>query len=475
MRRRDVLIGAAGLAATPLLGGPAGAAAPAAGAPLIVEPVLPKGFLYGASTSAYQIEGAVAADGRKPSIWDTFSHTPGRIADGATGDVACDHYHRFAEDVDLLADGGFGAYRFSIAWPRVVPEGTGAVNAAGLDFYDRLVDRLLERGVAPWACLYHWDLPEALQSRGGWTDRASAGWFSAYAEAAAGRLGDRVKHWLMLNEPNVHAIFGHLVGAHAPGLTGWGNYVAAQHHQNLAQGEAIAALRAAHGDLVLGTVVSMQPIHPATDKPADIAAAHRFDAMWNRVNLDPLFHGRYPGVFEADFAPLVKDGDLDAIRRPIDVFGVNYYGPSFVVDAPGSPFADAAFGPLPAGMPVTALGWPVEPEGLVTVLGDLRQNYGNPRVYVTENGACYDDPPVADGTVDDAPRVAYLRDHLRAAGRAIDAGANLQGYFVWSLLDNFEWAEGTRRRFGIVHVDFETLARTPKASYTWLKWVMAGG
>ncbi len=468
MRRRDVLIGTAGLLAAPLAG-----ALPAPRARAQPVPTLPRDFLWGASTSAYQIEGAVKQGGRKPSIWDTFSHTPGRIADGTTGDVACDHYHRYLEDIGLLTGAGFEAYRFSIAWPRILPDGTGAVNDAGLDFYDRLVDALLAAGVAPWACPYHWDLPQALQDRGGWTNRDSADWFADYVRVVVARLGDRVPNWVMLNEPNVHAIFGHAVGIHAPGLTGFPNYISAQHHMNLAQGRGLVAARAERSGLTLGTVFSLQPIRPASDSEADRAAAKRFDAIWNRINLDPLFHGRYPELFGAEFAPLVKEGDMAAIQQPVDLLGVNYYGPSYMKDDPGGVLGGTGYGALPPGMPVTALGWPIDPEGLVEVLGDLRSNYGNPVTYVTENGACYDDPAPVDGVVDDPKRAAFIASHLAAAARAIEAGANLKGYFAWSLLDNFEWAEGEAKRFGIVAVDFETQVRTPKTSYRYLKDVIA--
>ncbi|WP_029351143.1 GH1 family beta-glucosidase [Bosea sp. 117] len=469
IRRRDLLAAAAAATALPLL--PRTVHAEFA-LPEAELPKLPRGFVWGASTSSYQIEGAVAADGRAPSVWDGFCRQPGRIADGTNGDVACDHYNRYREDVDLLADGGFGAYRFSIAWPRVMPQGTGAVNAAGLDFYDRLTDRLMEKGVTPWACLYHWDLPQALQDRGGWHNRDIASWFADYARATTARLGDRVKNWAMFNEPSVHAIFGHAFGNHAPGQTGWASYVMAQHHQNLAQGTAIRALRAENRGWNLGTVLSLQPVHPASDREIDAKAAQRFDAAWNTVNLDPLFHGRYPEIVASSFAPLVKAGDLDTIKAPIDFLGVNYYGRAHIVDDPACVLSGANFGPLPKGTPTTAMGWPVEPDGLVEVLARLRDGYGNPPVYITENGACYDDPAPQDGKIDDAPRVAFLREHLAAAGRAIAQGCALKGYFVWSLLDNFEWAEGKRRRFGIVHVDFETLARTPKASYAFLSQVM---
>ena len=462
MKRRGLLLAAAGSA----MARPRRASAAASG--------FPAGFVWGASTSAYQIEGAAAEDGRGPSIWDIFSHTPGRIADGSNGDVACDHYHRMPDDLALLAEAGFGAYRFSICWSRVLPDGAGDANPRGLDFYDRLADRLLAAGVAPWACLFHWDLPQALQARGGWSSRDSAAWFADYALLMAGRLGDRVKHWAMLNEPSVHAIFGHAIGNHAPGLKGWANYVAAQHHQNLAQGMALSALRSHGGDLVLGTVFSLQPVHPATERQADRDAAARFDAVWNRANLDPLFLGRYPDLLGDAFAPLTRAGDLDAIRQKVDFLGVNYYGRAHVVDDPKSVLRGAAFGPLPPGTPTTAMGWPVEPDGLVEQLLDLKARYGSVPLYITENGACYDDPLPVDGVVEDPQRVDFLRAHVQACRNAITHGADLRGYFVWSLLDNFEWAEGFRRRFGIVRVDFDTLRRTPKSSFHYLSKVARG-
>jgi len=468
--RREVLAGMAASTALPML--PAAVRAAETAAPAAV-PVLPKGFLFGASTSSYQIEGGVHEGGRGPSIWDTFSHTPGRIADGSTGDVACDHYGRYVEDVDLIADGGFGAYRFSIAWPRVQPTGAGPENSRGLDFYDRLVDRLLARGVEPWACLYHWDLPQPLQDQGGWTNRDIAGRFSDYALLATARLGDRVRHWAMLNEPNVHAIFGHGYGNHAPGLTGWANLIAAQHHQNLAQGTALAALRASRPGLVLGTVLSLQPVLPATDRDEDREAAIRFDAVWNGASLDPLFRGLYPDVLAADYAPLTRTADMQRIQQPIDFLGVNYYGRGHVVNDPNGIIGKANFGPLPPGTPVTAMGWPVEPIGLVEVMTRLREDYGNPPTYITENGACYDDPAPAGGTVADPQRTEYIRLHLDACAKAIADGTDLKGYLVWSLLDNFEWSEGFRRRFGVVHVDFTTLVRTPKSSYRFLGEVIA--
>ncbi len=430
-------------------------------------PVFPKDFVWGASTASYQIEGAVDADGRGKSIWDVFCHTPGRTKNGDTGDVACDHYHRWSEDLALLASGSFSAYRFSIAWPRIQPAGSGAIEPRGLDFYDRLVDALIARGITPWICLYHWDLPQALQERGGWLNRDTCEKFADYAQVVSKRLADRVKHWATFNEPNVHALFGHGVGTHAPGLTGLPNMLAAVHHQNLAHGRAVAALRAERSGLRVGTVINRQPARPCSDADNDRRAAERFDAMWNGACLDPLLNGRYPAAIAGEFTPLVADGDLAAIAAPIDFLGVNYYAPMFIENAPHSLFG-AWFGPSPSGTRFTAIGWPIEASALTEELLRLRERYGDLDLYITENGACFDDTVAADGTVHDDERTAYLRDHLAAARRAIEAGVKLRGYFVWSLLDNFEWAEGYAKRFGVVRVDFNTLKRAPKASYRWL-------
>jgi beta-glucosidase len=434
----------------------------------------PSDFVWGAATSSYQIEGAVDADGRGKSIWDVFSHTPGRIKGGDTGDIACDHYHRWREDIELLARGGFNAYRFSTAWPRILPGGTGAVEPRGLDFYERLVDGLIARGITPWLCLYHWELPQALQEQGGWLHRDMAEKFADYGLVVARRLGDRVKHWLTFNEPNIHGLFGHGLGDHAPGLKGLSNMLAAIHHQNLAHGRAVQALRAERGDLRLGTVISLQPARPSSGSAEDRRAADRFGAMWNGACLDPLMKGTYPAQIAGDFAPLIQDADLAVMHQPLDFLGVNYYSPMYIMDAPQSLFG-AWFGAVPAGTPFTAIGWPIDANGLTEQLISLRDRYGDPEMYVTENGACYDDPLAADGTVHDDDRVAYLRDHLDAAKRALAAGVKLRGYFAWSLLDNFEWAEGFGRRFGVVHVDFATLKRTPKASYAYLAAVMQRG
>jgi beta-glucosidase len=442
------------------------------GSAMAADNAFPADFVWGASTSSYQIEGAVDADGRGKSIWDVLCHTPGKVKGGDTGDVACDHYHRWREDIELLARGGFNAYRFSTAWPRILPAGTGAVEARGLDFYDRLVDGLVARGIAPWLCLYHWDLPHALQNEGGWLNRDIAEKFADYGRIVARRLGDRVKHWAMFNEPGVHALFGHGTGNHAPGLVGLPNMLAAIHHQNLAQAHALQALRAERSGLRLGTVLSVQPVRPSSDRDADRAATARFDAFWNGAFLDPLFNGFYPPVIAEHFAPLIAAGDLTTMRQPIDFLGVNYYAPMWVADAPQS-LLGAWFGATPPGMRFTSFGWPIDAGGLSETLIRLRDHYGNPEMYVTENGACYDDPLAGDGTVHDDDRIAYLREHLAAARDALAAGVKLRGYFVWSLLDNFEWAEGFSRRFGIVRVDFMSQKRTPKASYRWMAELIA--
>jgi beta-glucosidase len=435
------------------------------------EPLFPDNFVWGASTSNYQIEGAVEADGRGKGIWDVFSHAPGRVKGGDTGDVACDHYHRWVEDIELLGRGGFTAYRFSTSWPRILPSGAGKIEARGLDFYERLVDGLLARGITPWLCLYHWDLPQALEDDGGWRNRDVAEKFADYARVVAVRLGDRVKHWATFNEPNVHAIFGHGLGEHAPGVKGLANMLAAMHHQNLAHGRAVEALRSERGDLRLGTILSQQRTRPSADRDEDRRAAERFDAIWNGTALDPLVLGAYPAAVLDDFAPLVAAGDLATIRQRLDFIGVNYYSPMYVADAPQSLFG-AWFGAVPAGTRFTAMGWPIDASGLTEELIRVGERCGDLDIYVTENGACFDDALATDGTIHDDDRIAYLRDHLSAAQRALAAGVKLRGFFVWSLLDNFEWAEGYRRRFGVVHVDFPTLRRTPKASFGYLAGIM---
>ncbi|WP_182881695.1 GH1 family beta-glucosidase [Microbispora sp. H10949] len=413
-------------------------------------------FLWGTATASYQIEGAVAEDGRGPSVWDTFSHTPHKVRDGHTGDVACDHYHRYAEDVALMAGLGVDAYRFSIAWPRVLPTGRGRVNQAGLDFYDRLVDALHEKGITPVPTLFHWDLPQALEDEGGWLDRDTSRYFADYAAVVADRLADRVSMWITLNEPFVHMVYGYALGMHAPGRTLMLGALPTAHHQLLGHGLATQALRAAGARHVLITN-NCTPVWPASGSEQDLAAAEAYDVLHNRLFNDPVLTGAYPDLSAYGVELPVKTGDLETIAQPLDGLGVNYYMPTRI-SGPGGGDLPFEFEPI-SGHPVTAFGWPVVPGGLRELLGSLTARYGDalPPVYVTENGCSYDG-------LDDQERIAYLDGHIRAMR---EADADVRGYFVWSLLDNFEWAEGYHQRFGLVHVDFETLRRTPKASYHW--------
>ncbi|MEU6840280.1 GH1 family beta-glucosidase [Streptomyces sp. NPDC046716] len=425
----------------------------------------PNDFLWGTATAAYQIEGAVAEDGRAPSIWDTFSHTPGKVDNGDTGDVACDHYHRWREDFDLLKRLGTNAYRFSVAWPRIVPDGDGPVNAKGLDFYDRLTDALLADGITPMVTLYHWDLPQALQDRGGWPARETALAFGEYASVVAERLGDRVKHWTPLNEPLCSAWIGHLEGRMAPGLADLNAAVPASYHLLLGHGLATQAIRAAVPDAEVGIVLNLAQVEPATDRPEDIAAARRMDGHSNRWWLDPV-HGRgFPEdmveVYGVDLPE--QPGDLDTIAAPLDWLGLNYYFPSAIADHPAgpAPYADSV---RRLGVPRTGMDWEVDANGIETLLMRLTGEYGARKLYITENGSAYPDVVRPDGTVDDPEREQYLVDHLAACARAVRKGAPLAGYFAWSLLDNFEWAYGYDKRFGLVHVDYQTQVRTIKGS-----------
>ena len=430
----------------------------------------PPGFAFGAATAAYQIEGAVDADGRGPSVWDTFAHTPGAVAHGHTGDVACDSYHRYGEDVRLLSGLGVQSYRFSVSWPRVLPTGGGAVNQAGLDYYRRLVDALREAGIEPAATLFHWDLPQQLQDAGGWLSRDTAARFADYAGVLAEALGDRVGRWITLNEPVVVTWNGHVEGSHAPGLKlGLGAFPVV-HHQLLGHGLAVAALRAATPGVPVGITNNYGPCRPATGAAEDVAAAQLQDALHNQLYTDPVLLGRYPEAVR-ELAAGTAD-DLPVISAPIDFLGVNYYFPELVRADPDTVFGTA---PVPwPDAPRTAFDWPVVPSGLTDTLTWLRDRYpGLPPVYITENGAAYDDAVGPDGAVHDPDRVAYLDTHLRAVRAAIDAGVAVRGYYCWSLLDNFEWAEGFSKRFGLVHVDFDTLARTPKDSYRWFRDLVA--
>jgi beta-glucosidase len=444
-------------------------------------------FVIGSATASYQIEGAVHEDGRGPSIWDTFSHTPGRIVDGDTGDVADDHYHRLESDLDLMASLGLEAYRFSIAWPRIQPLGSGEPNAAGLDFYSRLVDGLLARGIRPIATLYHWDLPQALEDEGGWTNRETAHRFAEYAAIVGAALGDRVATWTTLNEPWCSAYLGYGSGAHAPGRTEPLAALQAVHHLNLAHGLATQALRA---------VVSNDPEFSVTlnfhvlrgDDASSPEAVRRIDALANRAFTGPLLRGEYPADLLADTAAItdwsfVHEGDLDTIRQPIDFLGVNYYSTATVrmwdgaaprqnadghKDVGGSPWpgsTDVEF--LVQAGPYTAMGWNIAPDGLEELLVSLHEQFPTTPLVITENGAAFNDE-VVGGAVHDAERVDYLRRHFTAAHRAMARGVDLRGYLVWSLLDNFEWGYGFSKRFGIVHVDYDTQQRTVKDSGAWV-------
>ncbi|MFF8962743.1 GH1 family beta-glucosidase [Streptomyces globisporus] len=426
---------------------------------------LPADFTWGVATAAYQIEGAVAEDGRSPSIWDTFSHTPGKVDGGDTGDIACDHYHRAPEDIGLIKQLGADAYRFSIAWPRVVPGGDGPVNKAGLDFYDRLVDGLLEAGVAPFATLYHWDLPQVLQDRGGWTVRETSEHFAAYASQVVERLGDRVKDWATLNEPLCSAWIGHLEGRMAPGLTDLTAAVRASYHLHLGHGLAVQAIRAASSDARVGIVNNLSPIEPASTSEADLAAARRADGHINRWWLDPILGRGYPQdmVEEYGVELPVQPGDVETIATPLDWLGLNYYFRQIVTADPEGTAPHARQVSVP-GARLTHMDWEVHAEGLEQLLLRLTEEYGVQRIYVTENGSAYEDVVAADGSVHDPERVRYLEEHLAACARAVAEGAPLAGYFAWSLMDNFEWAYGYDKRFGLVHVDYATQRRTVKSS-----------
>ena len=440
-------------------------------------PQFPPDFVWGVATASYQIEGAVTEDGRGPSVWDTFSHTPGKTHNGDTGDVADDHYHRYGEDLDLMAGLGVNAYRFSIAWPRIQPTGNGPANPAGLDFYDRLVDAMLAKGITPAATLYHWDLPQALEDRGGWMQREIPQRFAEYTAIVAERLGDRVGMWITLNEPFVVTAFGYALGTHAPGHRLLAGAFPVAHHQLLGHGLAIEALRASGVSGKLGVTNTMAPVHPASDDPADATAANILDLFHNRTYSDPLFAGRYPDdvptIYRGADLSVVKDGDLAKISAPIDFFGLNFYNPHRV-KASGAENLGFEMVGYP-GAATTAMGWPVVPEAFTELLTGLAERYGSalPPIYITENGAAYDDKPDAEGRVQDDDRIAYLDGHLRAVHTAMAAGVDVRGYFCWSFLDNFEWAEGYAKRFGLVRVDYDTLARTPKASYDWYRSLIA--
>jgi beta-glucosidase len=437
------------------------------------QPILrfPKGFVWGASTSSYQIEGAWNEDGKGESIWDRFSHTPGKILDGSSGDVACDHYHRYQEDVGLMRELGLKAYRFSISWPRVVPDGKGEANPKGLDFYDRLVDALLAAGIEPFATLYHWDLPQKLQEQGGWANRDTAAHFESYVSAVSRRLGDRVRNWMTHNEPWVAAFVGHLYGEHAPGLKDLKTALQAAHHILLSHGRAVPALRAGGGGRTrVGIVHNLEWVNPFTQSEEDLAAARRHDGAFNRWFLDPVFKGSYPQDMLEWYgakAPAMQARDLQTIAVPVDFLGVNYYTRRTIAHDAKGDFLKVKriwyhFVPH-----ANFEQWEVNPEALYLLLRRVHREYGQPVMYVTESGTPSGEEVRPDGTVSDPQRLDYLKRHFAAAWHAIQEGVKIRGYFVWSLMDNFEWSSGYTKRFGLAHVDYSTQKRTIKESGRW--------
>ena len=429
----------------------------------------PADFVWGAATASYQIEGAWREDGKGESIWDRFSHTPGKIDHGDTGDVAADHYHRWQADIALMAELGLKAYRFSVAWPRILPRGYGQVEPRGLDFYNRLVDGLLAAGIEPWVTLYHWDLPQALQDRGGWPARDTAKAFADYAEVVARSLGDRVKHWMTLNEPWVAAVLGHHHGIHAPGHTDPAEAMGATHHQLLGHGWAIPLIRRDSAGCQVGIVINYSPMHPASDREEDVIAARLNDGAVIRMFLDPLAGRPYPAdVVNSQqlVLDMVEPGDARIIAAPVDFLGLNNYSRDIVRHA-------GNFELGVDGVDRTEMGWEVYPEGIYEMLMRVTREYPFKTLYVTENGAAFADRVGPAGEVDDPRRVAFLKGYLTQAARAIDEGAPLKGYFVWSLMDNFEWSLGYDKRFGLIYVDYETLARIPKTSARWYSKVIA--
>ncbi|MBF0166651.1 MAG: beta-glucosidase [Alphaproteobacteria bacterium] len=426
----------------------------------------PKDFVWGFSTSAYQVEGAAAEDGRGPSIWDVYCKMPTKVVNGDTGDVACDHYHRYGEDIDLLKALNSGAYRFSVSWPRVLPKGRICqVNEKGLDFYDRVIDKTLANGITPWLCLYHWDLPQALQEMGGWSNRDCAGWFADYAALIARRYGDRVKHFATFNEFCVFTLFGYSIPWAAPGIVDRDQHLRAIHHVNLAHGMGIDVLRSLVPDAKLGMIYNIQDVWPESDKPEDKAAAELLHEHWNLAFPDPQLLGHYPPQIGRAIEPYVQAGDMARISRPVDWLGLNHYGPIFAKAEPANIWG-FGWGDAPEKDNNPEIGWAIYPEAFGDLLVRLSKRYRLP-IYVTENGCGGEDKVAEDGSVDDPRRITYLKLFIGAMKEAMEKGADVRGYFVWSFLDNFEWGSGYGNRFGLVHVDFETQKRTPKSSARW--------
>ena len=439
------------------------------------ELCFPDKFVWGAATASYQIEGASQEAGKGESIWDRFCRVAGKISGGHTGDVSCDHYHRYRDDIQLMAQIGLKAYRFSVAWPRILPEGTGKVNQAGLDFYERLVDGILESGIEPYPTLYHWDLPQALQDRGGWGNRDIVEWFGQYAAVVSDRLGDRIKYWTTLNEPFGAAFAGHLLGEHAPGTKDSAVALKVSHHLLLSHGKAVQVIRQSVNDEAhLGIVLNLNPVHPASETDEDRAAARRFDGYLNRWFLEPLFRGSYPEdmlAWYGDSAPVIELDDLALISTKTDFLGVNYYSRRVVRAEPDEAFLQC-YEVHPEESEYTDSGREIHPKGIYEMLKHLHDEYGIPRLYVTENGAVFTDEVSQDGQVHDTKRIEYLHEHIVQVRKAIGDGVPVCGYFVWSLMDNFEWKFGYTYRFGLIYVDYTNRERIIKDSGYWYKRVI---
>ncbi len=436
----------------------------------------PPDFLWGAATSAYQVEGAWDSGGKGPSIWDTFSRIPGRIRDGARADRACDHFHRYLEDVQLMKELKLKSYRFSISWPRIYPKGRGNVNQEGLDFYSRLADALLEANIEPMITLYHWDLPQSLEYLGGWTNRDTAGLFGEYAFTVARYLGDRVKFWITLNEPQIFTYLGYYLGVHAPGVKNRLKYFLTSHNVNLAHGTGVLAIRSEAPAAQVGIALSCSPIHPVTDSRDDEDAARVLDGLMNRWYADPVLTGHYPEDMLRILAPLnlpMEEKDLETIYQPLDFVGLNIYTRNFAARDPKVPLLEARFvtDHKVDGAEYTDMGWEIYPAAVSEILPRFKEEWGDPEIYITENGAAFDDLLVS-GRIDDQRRIRFYQDYLTELRKAMDLGARVRGFFAWSFLDNFEWTEGYSKRFGLVHVDFESLDRTPKASASWYQSVI---
>jgi beta-glucosidase len=425
-------------------------------------------FVWGTSTASYQIEGAVAEGGRTRSIWDTFAHTPHKVERSETGDVACDHYHRYKEDVALMRDLGVNAYRLSVSWPRILPDGKGKPNSQGVDFYNRLIDELLATGITPFVTLFHWDLPQSFQDRGGFARRDIAGWFTDYAVQTAERLGDRVKHWIMLNEPSVFAYLGHALGVHAPGIADLKAFFATTHHLNLAQGTALKALRSLDGSFELGTTLNLHLAIAADGSEASAQMAQRHNDLWNNSFLGPLLAGSYPDRVLPDLGAFIQPGDLEIAKQKVDFLGINHYFRAHVKANPKAPLGYEQVAPPPE-LPRTSFAWEINPQHFRDLLLWVHNQYQCPPIYITENGAYFDDTLSDDGKVHDTRRVEFLDGYINAMLEARSGGVDIRGYFVWSMLDNFEWAAGYRPTFGIVKVDFKTLKRTRKDSFYWYR------